>query len=81
MPRYFFDVTNSNTLGKNSNLFKPREDMLWQRPGNCHDTNCRAPLLGTSSRSDEGGVFRLCSASPSRAHGSRVCALPPPTGQ
>jgi hypothetical protein len=31
MPRYFFDVTNSNTLGKNSNLFKPREDMLWQR--------------------------------------------------
>jgi hypothetical protein len=31
MPRYFFDVTNSNTLGKNSNLFKPREDVAAAR--------------------------------------------------
>jgi len=54
MPRYFFDVTNSNTLGKNSNLFKPREDMLWQRHGNCHDTNCRARAhdLAESARAD-----------------------------
>jgi hypothetical protein len=53
MRRYFFDVTNGNTLrmrlGMNSNLFKPREDMLWQWHGNCRDTNCRSPLLGTSS--------------------------------
>jgi hypothetical protein len=31
MPRYFFDVTNSNTLGKNSNLFKPRDDVAAAR--------------------------------------------------
>ena len=48
MPRYILDVTNSNRLGKNSNLFKPREDMLWQRHGNCHDYWMATPN-GTAS--------------------------------
>jgi hypothetical protein len=58
MPRYFFDLTDDESLslvddevGENFDRVEAARGLLWQWPGNCRATDCPTPSLGFTSRS------------------------------